>query len=295
MQKIKLLYNPASGDTAFPRHLDQVIAIFQAAGYQVMPYRSMNPGDLERGLWDVDSTYAFCLAAGGDGTVHQVINAMMKQEIDLPLGILPTGTYNEVARYLHMPLDIESCCRVILQQNIRRSDIGKVNDHYFINAAGGGFFTDVSHNIDIKFKNLLGRLAYYLKGIEQLPDLRSFKLRFSYDQTQFEEEVFLFLVLNGNSVAGIDKWSRRASICDGRFDVLVFRVCSLPQMASLFIKILRGEHLHDPHVIYFQTDNLHVSLLNREYCPTDIDGEKSPPCPLQITLLPKKIRLFTRH
>ena len=293
MQKVKLLYNPISGDTTFPRKLDTVIAKFQATGYQIIPYRSMTQGDIHKGIADIDESYAFVLAAGGDGTIHEVINAMMTCQLDLPVGIFPTGTSNDFARHLRMPYNIETCCNMILQQNIRRGDIGKVNDDYFINVASGGLFTDVSQAVDVRFKNNLGRLAYYLKGIERLPALKSFRLCFKHDQACLEEEIYLFLVLNGSTICGLDNLLRHGSVYDGYFDVLIFRACPLPRLANIFLKILRGGHLNDPYVTYFRTNHLQVTLLDDDVFPTDVDGEKSPPCPLDITLLPKQIRFFT--
>ena len=292
MDKVRLIYNPKAGDTTFKNHLDIIFDKFQGAGYQVVPFRSARVGDMIEGLENLDSSYSSILVAGGDGSVNEVINGMIKNKIDLPLGIFPAGTANDFAHHINMPDSVELCCDVFLRKNIRKVDIGVANDRYFINVASGGLLTNVSQNIDIKLKNTLGKLAYYIKGIEQLPSFRPFKMAFAYEDQYIEEDIYLFLVLNGNSAGGFEKIAKDACMSDGKFDVLAIKACQLPQMASLFIKILKGEHFNDPNIIYFKTDALKIMELEEFFLETDLDGERGPEFPLDIKLIPRRLQVF---
>ena len=97
--------------------------------------------------------YSILAVAGGDGTVNEIVNGMM-EKLDLPLAIFPVGTANDFGHHLNLPKSVADCCDVILRNNIRRVDIGKVNDKYFINVCSGGLFTTVSQSVDLNIKIL---------------------------------------------------------------------------------------------------------------------------------------------
>src|SRR5699024_828671 len=85
--------------------------------------------------------------------------------------------------------------------------IGKVNDQYFINIAGGGDLTELTYDVPIKMKAAIGQLAYYVKGIEMLPSLKPVHTRIEYDDNVFEGDMMLFLVANTNTVDGIEMFA----------------------------------------------------------------------------------------
>lgn len=292
MKKVKLIYNPKSGKTTFKNKIDIVIKKFQQQGYQVVPYRSNDIDDLCNGLDHLDDSYKAILIAGGDGSINSIINGMIRRQIDLPLGIFPAGTANDFAHHINMPNDIRSCCDIILKNQVQYVDVGRANQQYFINVACGGLLTNVSQHIDIKFKNILGKLGYYIKGIEQIPSFKAFPVRIEYDNKTIEEDIYLFLVLNGRSAGGFDKLAKGASIDDGVFDVIAFKACPITQIGSLFLKIFRGEHLDDSRVLYFKTSWLKISQISGPSMETDVDGERGPKLPLEIEILPKKLKVF---
>ena len=100
MKKVKLIYNPFSGNKSFKFDLDICIGIFQEAGYEVHPFRTLYPGDIDNHIATMDPTYDIIVASGGDGTVNIVVNAMMRRGLHTPLGIIPSGTANDFATYL---------------------------------------------------------------------------------------------------------------------------------------------------------------------------------------------------
>jgi len=293
MKKVRLIYNPKSGNTTFRNKIDIVINKFQQHGYQVVPYRSSDLADLCTGLNELDDSYKAILIAGGDGSINRIINGMIQKGVDLPLGIFPSGTANDFAHHINLPLDLRSCCDIILKNQVQSVDVGRANDQYFINVACGGLLTNVSQNIDIKLKNILGNLAYYIKGFEQIPSFKAFPVRFEYNDRSIEEDIYLFLVLNGKSAGGFDKLAREASINDGMFDVIAFKACPITQIGALFLKIFRGEHLDDPRVIYFKTSSLKITQISGAPMETDLDGEKGPDLPLNIEILPNKLKVFS--
>src|SRR5699024_5596768 len=99
---------------------------------------------------------------GGDGTINLALDALM--EIDKPLGILPLGTANDLARSLNIPKPIDQAVRVILDGRLRRLDAARANDVSFINAIGVGLGPRVTRELDAAAKARLGVFAY-LQGL----------------------------------------------------------------------------------------------------------------------------------
>ena len=172
MKKVRFIYNPYSGENAILKELDKIITMHQDKGYTIVPYRIQRGVDVINALDIVDSTYEYILIAGGDGTIDTVVNAMKKRGIEIPIGIIPVGTANDFAKHLGMPQDAGACVEQILDSYAVGVDLGKVNDNYFVNVLSTGLFTDVSQKTDTNLKNTIGKLAYYLKGLEELPKVQ---------------------------------------------------------------------------------------------------------------------------
>ncbi|AIY82096.1 YegS/Rv2252/BmrU family lipid kinase [Clostridium botulinum] len=289
MKKVKFIYNPYSGENIIVNELDNVIKLHEEAELQIIPYRIQRGKSLEEALEDVDNTYKYILIAGGDGTVDSVVNAMKKRKIDLPIGILPVGTANDFGKFINIPNNIIDACNKILKSKPVGVDLGKINDKYFINVASTGLFTDVSQKTDVNLKNTIGKLAYYLKGIEELPNFRRLKVNIKSKECNYDGEMYLLLVFNGES-AGNFRLATEADVTDGKLDVIVFKAIPIIELIPLFIKILKGEHLDSNKVVYFKTDDLYIEC--NEEIVTDIDGERGPDFPLNIKCIKSGIKVL---
>lgn len=280
MNKVKFIYNPYSGENSIITDIDKVIMVHQKYGFTVVPYRISFEHDISEAFIDVDESYTYVLIAGGDGTVDSAVNFMKAKGIELPIAILPVGTANDFAKFIGMPHDIELACERILNSKPKAVDIAKINDKYFINVASAGLFTDVSQKTDVNLKNTMGKLAYYVKGLEQLPYLRKIHIKVKSKEVTFDGDMYLMLVFNGQT-AGNFKLAYKAEVDDGYLDVLIIKAGMLKDMIALFIKMLRGEHLEDVSgLLYFKTESLEIEC--HDNIVTDIDGERGPEFPLKI-------------
>lgn len=288
--KVKFIYNPYSGENLILSKLDKVISLHQEAGYTIVPYRITAGEDVGVALNDIkDGNYKYILIAGGDGTVDSVVNAMAKNGISLPIGILPVGTANDFSKFLGMPSDVEEACKQILSSEVKSVDLGSINDKYFVNVASTGLFTDVSQKTDVNLKNTIGKLAYYLKGLEELPNFRKLHVNILSKEVEFDGEMYLLLVFNG-ATAGNFNLATRADACDGLLDIIMFKAVQIYELLPLFIKVLKGEHLDSNKVLYFKTDYLKVEC--HEDIVTDIDGEKGPDFPLEIKCIKGGLKIL---
>lgn len=288
MKRAKLIYNPFAGDKSFKNNLDMVIDILQRGDYRVSVRRTLSIKDIYEEV-KVSKDFDCIVVSGGDGTISHVVNAMESEKFNIPLGIMPSGTANDLANHLGISKNIRNCAEIIANGNVREVDVGRINGKYFINVAAAGLLTDVSQKIDINLKNTLGKLAYYLKGIEQIPNFKPFPVKITCDETVYEENVYLFVILNGSTAGGI-KLAPDARIDDGKFDLIALREGNLVEIFNMFIKVLRGEHKKSNKVLYLEGKEFTIE--GSESFEADIDGELGPSFPLNISILNKKIKVF---
>jgi len=280
MNKVKFIYNPYSGENTIASDLDIIIMTHQKYNHTIVPYRICNEYPISDAFFDVDESYRYILIAGGDGTIDSVVNEMKKRNIDLPIAILPAGTANDFANYIGMPHDVYEACNQILKSHVKKVDIGKINDKYFLNVASTGLFTDISQNMDMNLKNTIGKLAYYVKGIEQLPNFRKLKIKVTSDEVSFDGDMYLMLVFNGQT-AGNLKFAYNAKVDDGLLDVIIIKAGVIKNILNIFVRMIRNEHLEDIEgIVYFKTNKLDIECF--EDIVTDIDGERGPNFPLTI-------------
>ena len=296
MQKLLLVYNPVAGAGEFGGWLDECIEVLQDGGYLVSAYRTTgNIGDLF--VQNAAKDYDVVAVAGGDGTINRVVNAMAKNGIEVPIGIIAAGTANDLARHIGVADGFLEACKAITKGTVQPMDLGMINDDYFVNVCAGGLFSNVSHNTHQDLKNTLGRLAYYIKGMEQLQNPSPLKIRLQTSSEAIEDELMLFLVLNSARLGGLGDVCPPAEIDDGLFDFVGFRNISLLDIPSLVIKILSRDYLGDKRILFRRDGYFRIELAetpkNSEFILTDVDGEPGPKMPITIRNLPKALRIIS--
>ncbi|TVY08663.1 diacylglycerol kinase [Paenibacillus cremeus] len=290
-KRARLIYNPSSGREEAKRRLPEILQRLERGGLETSTHATIGEGDATLAAADaIERGFDIIIAAGGDGTLYEVINGMAEKEYRPPLGILPLGTTNDFARALNIPRNWEAAVDVILAQYSQVIDVGKVNQRYFINIAGGGSMTELTYEVPSKLKTMIGQMAYYMKGLEKLPRLRPIELYIKSGEVELHEEVMLFLISNSNSVGGFERLAPDASLSDGLFDVLILRKCNLAEFIRVVSLALRGEHLNDPNVIYLQTP--HIQVASPDYVQINLDGEFGGTLPCVFTNLPQHLRIF---
>ena len=292
MKKVKLIYNPNSGEKSITNYLDNIIKVYQEKNYIVIPYRLNKEECIGKSLMDIDETYDHLLIAGGDGTIDIILNAMMEFNVNIPIGILPLGTANDFASALRLPSNINEAINNIIKSNPKKIDIGKINDKYFINVASAGMFTDVSQKINPDFKNYMGKISYYVIGIEEALHLRKFSIKVNSEEVYYNGDMYLMLVFNGKTAGNLNL-AYKAQIDDGYLDVIIFKAMPIPKSIPVLINVLRGEHLeniNEEEILYFTTQK--VTIECGDNLITDIDGEKGPDFPLSIECIKEGIEIL---
>lgn len=291
MMRARIIYNPTSGREIFKRNLAGVLEKLEQAGYETSCHATTGAGDATiAARIAVERGYDLVIAAGGDGTINEVVNGLAEQENRPKLGVIPVGTTNDFARALHIPRDIDGAVDVIVKGDTIPVDIGKINDKYFINIAGGGRMTELTYEVPSKLKTMLGQLAYYLKGVEMLPSIRASEVTIEYDGRLFEGEVMLFLVGLTNSVGGFERLAPNASINDGMFTLLILKKTNLADFIRIATLAIRGEHINDPHVVYTKANR--IKVYSEEKVQLNLDGEYGGVLPAEFANLYRHLQVF---
>ncbi|MDF2563998.1 MAG: uncharacterized protein K0Q53_393 [Massilibacillus sp.] len=291
MKKLILVYNPVSGDALFKYKLDDIFAQFLTNDCIIIPYRTRkdNQKSFITFLNSVD--VEGIIISGGDGTVHEIINLMIKNDIDLPIGIIASGTSNDFASFLGINEDIDAYIRAIARGKVMPIDVGQIGEKYFINVASAGVLTSVAHKVDAGLKNAIGKMAYYLKGLGEIPSFRALDLTIRADNEVLREKVFLFVIINSGTVGSMKNLATNAKINDGKLDMIIVKQCSIPELMALTVELLAGNDITKRNnVTYLQAANIKIE--STEMVESDLDGELGPKLPLEIKTLQGKLNLF---
>ena len=286
-----LFYNPVSGHAAFKNKLDWIVEAFQRRGILVVFYRTRREGNEAFLPFVREVNPDGLLVAGGDGTVHEIVNLMMKGNLDLPLGIIGSGTSNDFATYLGVNTDLEAYLDTIAAGRTRRVDLGLMDGTYFINVASGGAMACIAHEVNARIKNSLGKMAYYLKGIGELPKFRYFPLKIEADGAHYELETFLFVIINSPVVGSMKNVANGVAVDDGKLDLLSIGKCSIPKLMSITADLIAGKPVSEREdVLHVQAKHFHIE--SGIPVESDIDGECGPMLPLTIETVPRAVAIY---
>ena len=300
MRKLLLVYNPVAGAGLFRESLDDCVRVLQHYGFFVSVYRTQRAGDIENFFSCEEAKFYDVVAvAGGDGTINRVVSAMVGNGIDMPLGIICAGTSNDLAKHLGLATNFTEACEAIATGTTRRMDLGTINNkNYFVNVCAAGMFSNVSHKTQQDLKNSLGRLAYYIKGLEQIQNLSTLKVRIETSDETIEDELLLFYILNSARLAGMGGICPPAKIDDGLFNFIGLRNVPIKEIPGLLIKVLARDYLDDKRILFRKDSYFRVDLVEQpkdmEMLITDVDGEPGPSMPIVVRNMPEALRIISR-
>ncbi len=290
MKRARIIYNPTSGREAMKKYLPEALEKLEKAGYEASAHATTGAGDAtEAARIAVERRYDLVIAAGGDGTLYEVINGLAEQEYRPKFGVIPMGTTNDFARALHVNKSISDSIDIIAAGHTAPVDIGKVNDSYFINIAGGGRITELTYEVSSKMKTALGQLAYFIKGIEILPSMKATQMHIEYDGEVFDDEATMFLIANTNSVGGFEQIAPDASMQDGLFSLVILKKASLFELINVARLALKGEHMKSDKVIYAKAN--HIVVRSDKPLLLNLDGELGGEMPAEFVNLRQHIEI----
>jgi len=230
---------------------------------------------------------AAVIAAGGDGTVISSVPLALARGV--PLGIVPLGTFNDLARTLSIPLDARAACSVIQRRRTRTIDVGRVNGVYFVNEASIGLSTRIARRQTPEVKRHFGALGVLATALQSLAQTRPFRVELQYDGARETFRTVQLTVANNARFGGVFV-REGAAIDDGWLDLYSVEVGNWLQALRVVRKIITrdpssGEGLRTRRSTRFTVHTRHAHHIAA-------DGEPAGMTPASFEIVPRAIEIF---
>lgn len=257
--RIALIVRPRGRDARL-EELRAAVTRLRAEGHRIRPRLTYEGGDARRFARAAAARhYDLVIAAGGDGTINEVVNGIARSEWQPRLGVVPVGTANDFAAGLGLPRSVEDAVEVAVRGRPIVVDAARVNGRYFVNVSTGGFGADATGDASQDMKRKLGPFAYLITGARKFAGLRKRRARFWADGRPLHDGEFLmFAVGNARRTGGGTLLTPLARHGDGKLDVVVVPGMSRLDFLALMPDLRAGTHLESPDVLYVQTSRLVV-------------------------------------
>ncbi len=276
MKNVYFIYNPYSGKGTIKSKLVKIIDTLTETGHEVTMHPTQSQLDacetVKRICKEDHEKYDFILCSGGDGTLNEVIQGLMKSENKLPVAYIPSGTTNDFARSINTPKDIEKALDSLIKGEKQALDVGSFNDQYFTYIAAFGALTEVSYETPQQTKNLLGHVAYILEGLKHIKKIQSYNLKIEYDGNVITGEYMYGMISNTAYVGGLLSMGD-FSLNDGQYEVTLIKTPNTPaELQSVLSSLLNiKQAINTEYVSFFRTSSIKITC-DSELTWT-IDGE----------------------
>ncbi len=283
--KLLIIYNPLAGKKS--KKDQQIKNFFKTFNLEIDwhyttkgAFTKLNPNHYDR-----------IFACGGDGTVKEAASWIINNESKTPLAIIPSGSANILALSLGIPLDIKKALKLGFTQNIKKIDVGLINNrHHFLIAAGCGFDAKVIKNASTKSKKTWGFIAYIISLIFSFFNTKANKFFIktnSQQQTVTAQSIFVsnfasFFNLNLNP---------QAKINDGYLNISILKTLNISDLGILIYRLFTGNYQKDWRYEYYTAQNVYILPFYKK-TPIQIDGEVVELPYLDIKILSKALKII---
>ncbi len=294
---ILLFVNPIAGRGRTGRRLQRIKELFAESGVAIHVIESRSAGDIEEAVVArVNAGARKVVVAGGDGSVHEAVNGILRAGSNASLGIVPTGTGNDFAKACGVPLAWEHATRQLTERlaagaPTRAVDLGRMNDRYFANSAGIGLDAKVTR-IAVSIRWPIGDLVYLLAILRSLYDgIATPELVIQNGDDVWRGPVTLVSISNGPWAGGMFHIAPMADNADGKQEMLRVEPVSRTRIVSLLPRLMQGRHMNEPEIVHQTVQRMTVTAA----APVEshLDGEVQPPqTRFEIEVLPAALNLL---
>jgi len=297
--KIKIILNPYANRWGAKARLPEVESALKDAGldYDLALTTEAKDGT-ELAKTAVSENYDAVIAAGGDGTISEVANGLITAVPDdqptLPLGILPVGSANDLAKMMGLPLDIPTAVDLIANRNTQLLDAGRVQydgkTHYFDNNSAIAMEPMITLE-HMKINRVSGEARYYLALLKGVIKLKAWQMSITWDDGEYIGPTYLLSVCNGPRTGGM-MIAPGASMDDGYFDIVLAPEVPKTTVINFLLKLTKGTHVEHPVTTFTRTKSLKIT--SDPGTPLHADGEILSEAAKEISydILPKKLTML---
>jgi diacylglycerol kinase (ATP) len=280
-----LLTNP--GSRSGDRDFESLAERLRENG-QIKLVRPERPEELPRAIREHAGKVDRIVLGGGDGTVNLALDALI--EAGLPVGLLPLGTANDLARSLEIPDDIDEAINIILRGHLRQIDVARANDVSFVNAIGIGLGPQMTREMDGDTKSRFGVLAYLIGIARAFRRQRDFAARVETDRGRHEGHYIQITVANGIHYGGGMTVAEDARLDDGQLDVLLVRRQSRWSLLASALRFKLGHTRNADYLTHWRCTELSVETEHE--LEVTADGEFLTCTPVECEVLPGALKFF---
>lgn len=292
--RIKVILNPYANRWQAGRKVELVQQAFTAVSLSPTIFQTTTPGQATAVARQAATQYDAVVAAGGDGTINEVINGLIQAAADgptIPFGVMPIGTANDLSDTTNIPRDLQQAAQLIANGRVRPIDAARVNDHFFINNCAIGMEPLVTQE-NVKIKRLSGTIRYLVALVRALKRLQAWQMRIRFDEQTFDGRAVLLSVCNGPRTGGIFQMAPGALFDDGYLDYLFAPDLPKQTILGLLPRLLNGSHIQHPQLTHGRARRITIQC--QPGTPIHADGELIADAATQIDyqVLPGKVRLL---
>ena len=281
IKKARVIYNPTSGQEIIKKNIAEVLDVLEDVGYETSAYQT-TPEPLSAQLEAERAAKAgfdLIIAAGGDGTINEVVNGVASLEHRPKMAFIPTGT----------------AARIIEKNQTIQMDIGRAyGSKYFINIAAAGTLSELTFSVPSEVKSRYGYFAYVAEAVKKFPKNKTRKVRIEHDNGVYVGPVSLVFVALTNSIGGFESVAPDAKLDDGNFTLILVKTAKLFDMLSLIMQAVNGgKHVNDSNIEYLKTSKLKIEVLDqKDEFKINLDGEYGGDTPVELEVFHNHLEFF---
>jgi diacylglycerol kinase (ATP) len=270
------------------KYLAEAIDCLKTLGFEVIEESTEEPKHLCEVVRRYQDEIDLVIVGGGDGTLNAVVDAIVDTQI--PLGILPLGTANDLARTLGIPNSLPEACEIIAQGQLRRIDLGWVNGKHFFNVASLGLSVKITQRLTKEVKRRWGIFAYAATALQVIWESRPFGAEIRINGTSVRVKTVQIAVGNGRYYGGGMAVVHDATIDDQRLDIYSLEIKHWWQMILLLPAMRQGRHIYSRNVRALAGKE--IEIYTSKPRPVNTDGEITTYTPAIFRVIPGAISVL---
>lgn len=286
MKKALLLVNQHSRKGQ--KLLSQATLELQALGFELIVESTSHARELPETIRRYQNLVELVIIGGGDGTLNAAIEGLI--DTKLPLGILPMGTANDLARTLKIPTDLSAACQVIASGKVRLIDLGWVNGKHFFNVASLGLSVEITQRLTKDVKQRWGVLAYAFTALQTILESRPFRAEIKVNNQSFYVKTIQIAIGNGRYYGGGMTVAEDATIDDSRLDLYSLETQHWWEIIALLPAMRQGNHSNWQKVRALHAQEIEINTSKRR--PINTDGEITTHTPAQFRVIPQALAVI---
>lgn len=285
--RARIVLNPLAGNAEDISGVHAAMQTWQARGWDVELTPTTYAGHaITLAREAAEQRYDIVVAAGGDGTVNEVVNGIARTRT--ALAVLPFGTGNVWVRELKMPLRPHDAATVIDVGHAIDLDLGIAGERYFLLMAGVGFDAAVTRAVDPTAKRKLGVLAYLVQAVLTARDVRGTRVRMEIDGRKVRGRVLMVVIGNSRLYGGFLQITHHANLTDGLLDVAVIKGQDVRSAPLHILSILLRRYNLNPDMSYYRAREVRISSTTP--LEVHVDGDPIGLTPMTFRVVPGALR-----